>query len=79
MNKDIFKEFGDLTLDYNEEFATIEIFEDEQLLFSVFEHHPKNSNWKYVESHYIDMFHAIHRVRLGQKILDKKEELEVNL
>ena len=73
---DVLQEFKELTLGYNEQFATIEIYEEEQLLFSVFESNPQNANWEYVGAVYLDVFHAIQQVRIGQVMNEiQKQEL----
>lgn len=74
--EDVLQKFKALTLGYNEEFATIEIYEEEQLLFSVFESNPDNANWEFVEDAYFDMFVAISRVR-GSQLTREKHELEL--
>lgn len=74
--EDVLQKFKALTLGYNEEFATIEIYEEEQLLFSVFESNPLNANWEYVKESYVDVFDAIYRVRNSQ-LKKEKQELEL--
>lgn len=74
---DIYSEFENLSLGYNGEFATIEVFENEQLLFSVFESNPDNANWEYLEEHYVDVFKAINEVNKGRTLSGKSVEIEI--
>lgn len=74
---DIFEKFDNLSLGYNEEFATIEVYENDQLLFSVFESNPDNASWEYIEEHYVDVFKAINEVNIGRMGNSNNIEIEM--
>lgn len=58
----VLQEFKELMLRYNEEFATIEIYEEEDLFFSVIENNRQTANYEYVGTFYTAVFHEILRV-----------------